>query len=381
MTVPAEGTSTVGERYVLGEVIGRGGMAEVYRATDTKLKRQVAVKLLREATGDPSDRARFMAEAKTLAKLNHAGLVTVLDAGTAAERPFLVMELIDGPNLGECCTGTALHMTRVVAVGTQVADGLAHAHAAGVVHRDVKPSNVMLGRDGRVWLTDFGIARLVGDTAHLTRTGMTIGSPAYLAPEQVRGQEVGPPADVYSLGLVLLEMITGRRAYPQAPTEAALARLTTPPEIPEELPTGWRTLLARMTALDPAERPTADRVARELRRLSDGEDATAVTAVMAAEAGPTRLLPQPAPTEVPRAPATPSTRERADPVAARSSKPSGPRNWTLIAALAGLAIVVLIIAVFVLPGAGPGGDELPDGVPPALEQPLGELHDAVNGES
>ena len=379
MTLPAEGTSTVGERYVLGEVIGRGGMAEVYRATDTKLKRQVAVKLLREATGDPSDRARFMAEAKTLARLNHAGLVTVLDAGTAAERPFLVMELIDGPNLGECCTGTALHMTRVVAVGTQVADGLAHAHAAGVVHRDVKPSNVMLGRDGRVWLTDFGIARLIGDTGHLTRTGMTIGTPAYLAPEQVRGQEVGPPADVYSLGLVLLEMITGRRAYPQAPTEAALARLTTPPEIPEELSTGWRTLLARMTALDPAERPAADRVAHELRRLSDGADATAVTAVMAAEAGPTRLLPRSTPTEAPPALATPAIADHADPVGGRSS--SAPRNWTLIAALAGLAVVVLIIAVFVLPGAGSGGGGVPDGVPPALEQPLGELHDAVNGES
>ena len=182
VTLPAEGTNTLDGRYVLGEVIGHGGMAEVYRATDTVLDRAVAVKLLREATGDPSDRARFMAEAKTLAKLNHAGLVTVLDAGTSADRPFLVMELIDGPNLAECCSGTALHISRVVAVGTQVAEGLAHAHAAGVVHRDVKPSNVMLGRDGRVWLTDFGIARLIGDTAHLTRTGMTIGSPAYLAP-------------------------------------------------------------------------------------------------------------------------------------------------------------------------------------------------------
>ncbi len=385
MTLPAEGTSTLSGRYVLGEVIGRGGMAEVYRATDTVLDRAVAVKLLREATGDPSDRARFMAEAKTLAKLNHAGLVTVLDAGTSADRPFLVMELIDGPNLSECCTGTALHITRVVAVGTQVAEGLAHAHAAGVVHRDVKPSNIMLGRDGRVWLTDFGIARLIGDTAHLTRTGMTIGSPAYLAPEQVRGQEVGPASDVYSLGLVLLEMITGRRAYPQASTEAALARLTTPPEIPAELSAGWRTLLARMTAIEPAERPTADEVARELRRLSDGEDATAVTAVMAAEVGSTKVMPRSAPTvsapPVSPSPApSPAASTRSTPVEPGRARTSTPRNWTLIAALVGLAVVVGIIVVFVLPG-GTAGDEVPDGVPPALEQPLTDLHDAVNGDS
>src|SRR5687768_7332256 len=135
MASPAGHTTTVGDRYVLEDVIGRGGMAEVYRGRDTVLHRAVAVKLLREVTDDPSDRARFVAEAKALARLNHAGLVTVLDAGTAADRPFIVMELIDGPSLADCCSETAMHVTRVVAVGTQVADGLAHAHAAGVVHR------------------------------------------------------------------------------------------------------------------------------------------------------------------------------------------------------------------------------------------------------
>ena len=222
-------TDTLGDRYVLDELIGRGGMADVYRATDRVLDRQVAVKVLRELTEDESDRERFVAEAKTLAKLNHVGLVTVLDAGTHAGRPFLVMELIDGPNLAECCADTAMHVTRVVAVGAQVADALAHAHAIGVVHRDVKPSNIMLGRDGRVWLTDFGIARLLGDTAKHTRTGITLGSPAYLSPEQVRGQEVTLAADVYSFGLVLIETLSGERAYPQTATEAALARLTSPP--------------------------------------------------------------------------------------------------------------------------------------------------------
>ncbi len=263
-----------------------------------------------------------------------------------------------------------MHLTRVVAVGTQVADGLAHAHAVGVVHRDVKPGNIMLGKDGRVWLTDFGIARLIGDDAHHTRTGMTIGSPAYLAPEQVRGLEVTPAADVYSLALVLLEMLTGRRAYPQVPTEAALARLTTPPEIPAELSAGWRTLLGRMTALEPAQRPTAAEVAEQLRALSDGQDATTVTAVLVSEVDPTKVLqPQSAP-------------EPAGHTIVAGSVDRSPsatsRRTAIIAAVAGIAVVVIAIVLFGLLGDGGASEELPEGVPPSLEQPLGDLHDAVN---
>ena len=373
MTLPADGTTTVGDRYVLEEVIGRGGMAEVYRATDSVLDRQVAVKVLREVTDDPSDRARFVAEAKTLAKLNHAGLVTVLDAGTTSDRPYLVMALIEGPNLAECCSGTALHLSRVIAVGSQVADALAHAHASGVVHRDVKPSNIMLGRDGRVWLTDFGIARLIGDTAQHTRTGTTIGSPAYLAPEQVRGREVTPAADIYSLGLVLLEMITGRRVYPQTSTEAALARLTTPPEVPDDLPSGWAAILHRMTAMEPEERPTAAEVGRDLRRLSDGEDATTVTAALAAEVDSTRVMTRTAAAPPPRTIASPP------PPPSRPTSPARAPAWGKAVAAAALAVVALIVALVVLPGLV-GGDDFPDGVPAELEPPLRDLHDAVHGE-
>lgn len=162
----------------------------------------------------------------------------------------------------EVIGGADLPLTQMVAVGSQVADGLAHAHAAGVVHRDVKPGNIMLGQDGRAWLTDFGIARLLGDDAHHTQTGMTIGSPAYLVPEQVRGQEVSPATDVYSFGLVLLEMLTGRRAYPQP-----------------------------ATALEPGRRPTAAEVAQEIGVLSGGGDGAAATAVMASEGVTTRVMP------------------------------------------------------------------------------------------
>ena len=176
-------------------------------------------------------------------------------------------------------------------------------------------------------------------------------------------------------------MLTGRRAYPQASTEAALARLTSPPQIPGELSSGWRTLLTRMTAIEPSERPSADEVARELRRLSGGEDATAVTAVMAAEVGSTRVMPRPPPPVSPSPASAPDAATRPAPVEADRGRTSSPRRWTLIASLVGLAVVVLIIAVFVLPGGGTTGDEVPDGVPPGLEQPLGELHDAVNGGS
>jgi len=341
-------------------------MADVYRGTDRVLDRQVAVKVLRELTENESDRERFVAEAKTLAKLNHAGLVTVLDAGAHVDRPFLVMELIDGPNLAECCD-TVMHVTRVVAVGTQVADALAHAHAIGVVHRHVKPSNIMLGKDGRVCLTDFGIARLLGDTGKLTRTGMTLGSPAYLSPEQVRGQEVTPAADVYSLGLVLIEMLSGERAYPQSSTEAALARLTSPPQLPDGVSQGWRSLLTAMTALDPEARPTAQQVATTLRELAEGLGPTAVTPVMAQEADPTRLMPAP---HTALAPTPASTVEKV-------------ARGRLAAAAAAAVVVVALGAALLTSLDGDAGDsgsgDVPAGVPAELERPLGDLHDAVNG--
>jgi len=267
---PGETGSLLADRYELGDVLGRGGMAEVYRGFDRLLGREVAIKVLRDDAGDAAARARFDSEARTLARLSHSGLVTVLDAGFASRRPFLVMELVDGPSLAHVIARGPLDLESVGSVGLQIAQALAYAHGAGVVHRDVKPGNVLLGGDGRVKLADFGIARLVGETVRHTQTGMTIGTAAFLAPEQVQGQDVTGAADVYSLALVLLEAVTGERVFPGTPTEAALARLHRQPDIPDELPAMWRLLLARMTALDPAERATADQVAAELRTQYDG---------------------------------------------------------------------------------------------------------------
>jgi len=188
---PTRRVTVLGGRYELAEVVGRGGMADVYRAYDAVLHRDVAVKVLRDLSSDPVAAERFALEARTLARLNHPGLVTVLDAGTSDDRPFLVLEFVDHVTLAECCGGRALDPARVAAIGAQLADALAYVHAQSVVHRDVKPGNVLLAAGDRCLLTDFGIAKLLGEVAAAqTATGFTMGTAAYLSPEQVRGDPV-----------------------------------------------------------------------------------------------------------------------------------------------------------------------------------------------
>lgn len=371
--MPTRESDVVGDRYVLNEVVGRGGMADVYRAEDRVLHRPVAVKVMRDVSSDPRERARFAAEARTLARLSHPGLVLVWDAGTSEERPYLVMELVEGPSLADCCRGVALDPPRVAAIGAELAVALAYVHTCGVVHRDIKPSNVLLDQSDRVRLTDFGIARLLSDTSGYTATGTTIGTAAYLAPEQVRGERVNAAADIYSLGLVLLEALTGERAYQGSPTEAALARLTTPPRIPDWLSQDWRTLLARMTSLEGHLRPTADEVAQTLRDIAAGGDPGAATAVIRSQASATRVLTGPA---------------LADPAVTGADE--GSRRWTdvrsvsrsALAALTGVVVVLVLTGAFVLGQSltqqGPSSD-IPAETPRRLQEPLRDLHDAVKG--
>jgi tRNA A-37 threonylcarbamoyl transferase component Bud32 len=263
-------------RYRLERLVGTGGVASVFEATDLLLDRRVAVKLLKEATDCAEDRARFELETRTLARLTHPGLVTMLDAGAFLGRPYLVMELVDGPPLS-AVLGVPLDLGRAAEIGTQVAAALACAHRQGVVHRDVKPGNVLLRSDGRVKLADFGIARLVGERSEATRTGVVVGSVHYLAPEQVAFEEITPAVDVYALGLLLIRAITGQHAFDGPTIETALARLTTDPAVPDHLPSGWRDLLTAMTVRDPARRPTATEVAERLSRLGT---ATATATVL-----------------------------------------------------------------------------------------------------
>jgi eukaryotic-like serine/threonine-protein kinase len=385
--LPTGEPRVLGDRYELQDLIGRGGMAEVYRACDRVLDRSVAVKLMRALSSTDTERARFSDEARTLAGLSHPGLVTVLDAATTGDQPYLVMELIRGPSLAECCQGVALEPTRVAAIGAQLAAALGYAHSRGIVHRDLKPGNVLLAEDDRALLTDFGIARLMSEGARHTATGVTVGTAAYLAPEQVRGEDIGPATDVYSLGLVLLEALTGERAYAGSPTEAALARLTTPPPIPPAVPKRWHALLRDMTALDPTHRPTTEEVAASLRDLAAGLDPATATAALrtdTADSGHTQPLTSPV-TAGAQDPPTGGTMQLRQARSTRSLPSAKPlislvgRYWRWVA-----AGVVVLLAVIVASSLGDGapspGSDLPVSVPQRLEQPLQDLHDAVEGQ-
>jgi len=264
------------DRYRLGPVVGRGGMATVHAATDTLLRRAVAVKLFTPPT-DEVALARLSAEARLLAGLSHPGLLRVFDVSTTAGRPYLVMQLVSGVTLRTMINRGPLPAAFVGQLGVRLAETLHYVHTHGVVHRDIKPSNVLLGDDS-CYLADFGIAKALG-AARITSSGHCVGTAAYLAPEQVSGLESGPAADVYALGLVLLECLTGRPEYTGSEAEAAVARLTRPPRIPDELPDGLRAALTAMTARDPDDRP----------------DAAACAALLGSPRTPTRLLETPPP--------------------------------------------------------------------------------------
>ncbi len=365
--MPAEETPVLADRYRLEEILGRGGMAEVWRATDPVLHRPVAVKVLRDTADDESDRLRFTAEARTLARLSHPGLVMLLDAGINAERPYLVLELVEGRTLDQECGGRPADPARVAEIGRELAAALAYAHGAGVIHRDVKPGNVLLGHDGRIKLADFGIARLIGETVRHTRTGQAIGTAAYLSPEQVRGEDVTVATDVYSLGLLLLEALTGKRAYPGTPTEAALARLSRQPEVPDSLSAEWAQLLTEMTALDPEERPGAETVVARLRQVDrvDSEPASDDTRVMTAP--------------VAAAPSAPPASRPAELVGGLRERAAGtPPHLRVVLAVCALIVLVVVIAGLAAGGGDdPGNSGIPPQTPPELEQPLEDLHDAV----
>jgi serine/threonine protein kinase len=249
-------------------------MADVFRAHDELLRRYVAVKVF--AT-DPDVHRRADREIRTLASLCHSNLVSVFDAGVdmtdpARPVPYLVMELIDGPTLAQRMAGGALNPAEAAELGTQIATGLSHIHDRGIVHRDIKPANILLAHqyEAGPWtakITDFGIAQ-VPDAAALTMTGLTVGTASYVSPEQAVGQPIGPSSDIYSLGLVLLEALTGERAFAGPdPHHVALARVDRPPNVPRPLGPDWVPLLTAMTAQDPNARPDATDVASALQSI------------------------------------------------------------------------------------------------------------------
>ncbi len=247
----------LGGRYEVGRLIGSGATARVYRAYDVRLTREVAVKIYdRDAVA--LDQRRRLREMTIQGSISHPGVVALLDSGDENGRTYLVMQLVEGENLAERLLGGPMPGADVTALADGLAEALAHVHARRIVHRDLKPANVFLSADGPL-IGDFGIAHAL-DTTHITGTGLIPGTAAYLAPEQVSGEPAGPPADVYALGLILLECLTGQREYPGTMVEAAMARLTRSPRIPEDAPPTLAYTLRRMTQREPADRPTAAKV-------------------------------------------------------------------------------------------------------------------------
>jgi serine/threonine protein kinase len=258
-------------RYRIGAAVGSGAMAEVYRAYDLKLERPVAIK--RFTSSGAIDHRRFDDEARLLAGLSHPGLVTVYDAGQHEDTRYLVMRLVNGPNLHVALERERPTVDEVVALANRLLPTLAYVHASGIVHRDIKPSNILVDLDGEAYLADFGLARLM-DADSITRSGEILGTAAYLAPEQVRGEQATPVSDVYALGLVLLQCLSGHQEYQGGQAEAALARLTRDPVIPDWLPGQLAMLLTDMTRADPAQRPSSAQCAQRFAQLGSVEPST-----------------------------------------------------------------------------------------------------------
>jgi serine/threonine-protein kinase len=267
----AEAEVILGGRYRLRARIGVGGMGEVWWGTDVVLRRVVAVKLVRPDHGrDEEGRDRFRAEGRHAAALAHSNIVCVYDYGEAGPYglDYLVMEYIDGPSLARLLDGGPLDPAHTMNVVAQAARGLQAAHEAGVVHRDVKPANLLVSRDGRVAVTDFGIAYAAGSVP-VTRAGLVMGSPAYMAPERVSGNPATPASDLYALGVVAYECLTGRIPFDGEPLAVAAAHIeATMPPLPPSVPADVARLVADLTARDPAARPaSAAEVAVRAERL------------------------------------------------------------------------------------------------------------------
>ena len=339
-------------RYVLEEQLGAGGFCEVWRATDTVLGRPVAVKLLHPGYAQqPEALARFQAEALHAGALSHKNIARVYDYGEPASGPpYLVMELVDGPSLADVLAGGALDAARTMDIVAQVAAGLQAAHGAGLIHRDIKPANILFAPDGTIRITDFGIAHAVGSVP-ITATGLVMGTPGYIAPERVTGDQTGAASDLYALGIVAYECLAGSPPFSGAPLDVAIAHRDRPlPPLPPSVPAEVAALVMMLTAKDPAWRPaSAGEVADQAARLRDG---------LLASAGQAPALPGPPPTVAdnllpPALAAAPSRLRRRRPLALAAF------------AFAAITCLVVISVTGFAPGSHPPGSHPAASHPPA----------------
>jgi eukaryotic-like serine/threonine-protein kinase len=342
------------ERYALESRIATGGMGEVWRANDTVLGRRVAVKLLKtEYADDATFRSRFETEARHAASLHHPNVAAVYDFGEAqaasgseVARPYLVMELVDGKPLSALLEpGQALDPDATRDLLAQAADALAAAHAAGIVHRDVKPANLLVTPDRTVKITDFGIAR-AAEGMSLTETGQVMGTPQYLSPEQAQGGTATPASDVYSLGVVAFECLAGHRPFiAETPVATALAHLRDPvPELPDDVPADLAAVVRRAMAKSPED------------RFADASALAAALRNPGAVAAPdrTQVMTGAAPMPVPAT--APVTAHAPAAAAGSQSGRKVPWGWILL----GVLVVAGIVAVALLADSG---EDQPD--PPA----------------
>ena len=338
-------------RYRVDRLLGRGGMALVYLAHDEALDRPVAVKLLSDTlAADEEYRARFLREARVAARLAHRNIVRIYDAGEQDGRPYIVMECVPGGTLDQVLlTRGRLPPAEAVAVAIQVCDGLDCAHAAGLVHRDVKPQNLLVAADGTVKIADFGIARPL-EAPRLTATGIVLGTAAYLAPEQSEGEPVTAAADLYALGAVLYELLTGRPPHTAGSLVELLVKRLDEPVAPvreraPDVPQALDDLVLRCLARDPAGRPaSAAALARELAAT----------------------LPGPSPVPVPEAAGTRATEVAAPtlrlPAARAARRPRRARRGAALAATA--AVLAAGAAAAVTLAVSGGGEHSPSATAP-----------------
>ena len=349
---------TFGGRYQLSSRVAIGGMGEVWQATDLVIGRTVAIKILKdEYLGDPGFLERFRAEARHAALVNHEGIANVFDYGEEDGSAFLVMELVPGEALSTILERErTLPTEKVLDIVAQTANALHAAHSAGLVHRDIKPGNLLITPEGRVKITDFGIAR-IADQVPLTATGQVMGTVQYLSPEQASGHPASPTTDIYSLGIVAYEALAGRRPFTgESQVAIAMAQINeTPPELPATVDEHVRNLVYSCIAKSPADRPaSAAHLARAAQALRRGDVPGAASSVpgivgtgsLALTAGAnygnpttaTRVLPVTNPT--PTSGATETTKRR------------NPWTWPLIAIIALLLVVLIgiIISLVTSPG-------------------------------
>jgi len=294
-----------GDRYEVEGRIGAGGMAEVWRGHDRVLNRTVAIKtLLPQFARDASFVDRFRREAQAAARLNHPGIVSVYDSGTDGDTPYIVMHLIEGRTLADFLeSGKTLPPMQAAKIAEEVAEALAAAHAQGVIHRDIKPANIMITRDGKVLVMDFGIARLISGPETAPQTSAVMGTASYLSPEQAQGHSVDARTDIYSLGVVLYEMLTGRPPFTgDSPMAIAYKQVNATPEAPSSanpgVPPELDAVVMRALSKNPANRyQTGKEFADDLERARTGGQVMA-TPLLPASGEATQVISRPQPTSV-----------------------------------------------------------------------------------